>query len=90
MGTNLSTSLADKIAASSLRVYPQPASDFFRMGNLNADQSGGLICDISGKGVQKITNANEKVDVSILAPGYYHLIIYTSAGEKHGRLIISR
>ncbi|MGA9212077.1 T9SS type A sorting domain-containing protein [Kaistella sp.] len=83
---NLSLAVADNAVKSSLKVYPNPASDVVTVTSNKEIQAVNII-DLSGKRVQT-TKTTGKVNVSSLAKGTYILQVYYGNGAVENTKLI--
>lgn len=75
----------------SLRIYPNPASDFINIEMLNTNfrDYSFIITDLSGKVLIKTQN-NKKIDISKLSPGIYFGTMNVEDRKLTKKIIISK
>lgn len=78
-------------AGTRLMVYPNPTKDIANIKGLKGNETVHLF-DFSGRrlNVFKAHSSTEKVDLSSLAPGTYHIVVTNERGESSAFRIIRR
>lgn len=84
----------DKIEKQALRIYPQPAKDFFIIENFDNNIFSNVkldILDASGKIIfsEKLTSRKQKVDISLLNNGLYVIKMTSDSQILTQKLIIN-
>jgi len=75
----------------SLKIFPNPTSDYFTFELPNKTVYDLRIFDITGKLIKSINSeTNTKVDVSSLAPSNYVVFVKTKDGFYSSKLLIQR
>ena len=82
-GENLVT--IEEPATSNFEVYPNPANDFITVNGIT--QSQVSILDISGKTVSSVNAMQQRIDISLLAPGVYFVEATTARGIQQKKFI---
>ena len=74
----------------SFEIYPNPATETFRIKGIDTMKSNLKIYDISGRLVKSIDNVSvcDAISVSDLAAGMYEVIASSATGTKSTRLIV--
>jgi hypothetical protein len=86
---NISLSSLDENISDKLIVYPNPASNFLTIKNIENNEILGLtIMDVSGKIVLEQTNQNNKnISIEGLENGVYFLLVNTTSGAAVKKFI---
>ncbi|HLW31619.1 MAG TPA: T9SS type A sorting domain-containing protein, partial [Aequorivita sp.] len=73
----------DNFEETHISVFPNPATDFISIGNLNENKTF-IIYDISGKKLleKELSATNNQIDISQLATGTYFLKNGSGAGVR--------
>jgi hypothetical protein len=72
----------NEIAASPVKIYPNPTADkIFVQAEFNNGYTM-LLTDLTGKTLQRITTVNNYIDVSAYKPGIYALVVEDANGKK--------
>jgi hypothetical protein len=82
-GENLVT--IEEPATSNFEVYPNPANDFITVNGIT--QSQVTILDITGKTVSSVNAMQQRIDISLLAPGVYFVEATTARGIQQKKFI---
>lgn len=71
-----------------LNVFPNPVIDKFRVGKTDALKKEGIIMDIKGAFIKRVTfRNNEDIDISELPSGIYFLKVKTREGAGFAKLV---
>lgn len=75
-----------------IKVYPNPASNFVTIESANQFNANILILDTRGALVKQfnLTNTSERIDVSDLSNGIYHIRVISSEGLVQYKLVIQK
>lgn len=75
-----------------IKVYPNPASEFVMIENTLQSDANILILDMRGAVVKqlKLTSNTERIDVSELTSGMYHVRVLSSEGLAQYKLVIQK
>ena len=78
--------------AEDISIYPNPASNYFILGNVSAKLSGAILVSTSGKVVRTYPASKDEVyDVSGLSEGIFFVFIEGDEGRKYaGKILIKR
>lgn len=76
-------------AVGTIDIYPNPANEFFVVSGLDGRTIDEItIHDVSGKEMIRLTDANNRVDISNLQPGMYVAVVIAGFEEKFIKLFI--
>ena len=83
------TSVFENVLAEQITVYPNPAADHINIASFSNEFeiSNVLIFDLNGALVNKTSNTN-KIDISALKAGMYHVVLNLYNGEKVSKRVI--
>ncbi len=75
-----------------IKVYPNPASSFVTIESANQLNANIMVLDTRGAVVKQfnLTNTSERVDVSDLSSGMYHIRVISSEGLAQYKLVIQK
>jgi hypothetical protein len=78
---------ADVKNQNTIRIYPNPASDYFSVRNSGSANRRLIVFDVSGKKVKEVNSVENTIDFSGLQKGIYFLNITDSGMNSTFRLI---
>lgn len=75
-----------------IKVYPNPASSFVTIESANQLNANIMVLDTRGAVVKQFnfTNTSERIDVSDLSSGMYHIRVISSEGLAQYKLVIQK
>lgn len=75
-----------------IKVYPNPASNFVTIESVNQLNANIMMLDTRGAIVKQfnLTNTSERIDISDLSSGIYHIRVISSEGLAQYKLVIQK